>query len=187
MIVAIRGKRLMARQIFIGLLMLTEAVLLGAGPMEQPKAVPPRPDTMTIQILQGLLKEVVQDLKGESGQWRFTYAKVDMAILTSLAHDRMRIIAPVGPEADVTDQQRQRMLAANFHSALDARYATSNGMVYAAYLHPLSPLQRDEVLSALHQVAQLVKTFGTTYSSSDLSFGAPRPPNQPDRHKEPYY
>jgi hypothetical protein len=187
MIVAIQGKRLMARQIFIGLLILAGTTLLGAGPVEQPKAVPPRLDTMTIQILQGLLKEVAQDLKGESGQWRFTYGGIDMAILTSVAHDRMRIIAPVGPEADVTDQQRQRMLAANFHSALDARYATSNGMVYAAYLHPLSPLQRNEVLSALHQVAQLVKTFGTTYSSSDLSFGAPSPPPRSDQHKEPYY
>lgn len=68
-----------------------------------------------------------------------------------------------------------------------APYATSNGMVYSAYLHPLFRLQRDEVLSALQQVAQLVKTFGTTYSSSDLSFGSPSPPNQSDRHKEPYY
>lgn len=177
----------MARQIFIGLLILAGATLVGAGAVEQPKAVPPRSQPMTIQMLQGLLKDVVQDLKGESGQWRFTYGEVDMAILTSVAHDRMRIIAPVGPEADVTDQQRQRMLAANFHSALDARYATSNGMIYAAYLHPLSPLQRDEVFSALHQVAQLVKTFGTTYSSSGLSFGSPSPPPRSDQHKEPYY
>ncbi|MDR4470137.1 MAG: YbjN domain-containing protein [Nitrospira sp.] len=177
----------MARQIFIGLLILAGATLVGAGAVEQPKAVPPRSQPMTIQMLQGLLKDVVQDLKGESGQWRFTYGEVDMAILTSVAHDRMRIIAPVGPEADVTDQQRQRMLAANFHSALDARYAMSNGMIYAAYLHPLSPLQRDEVFSALHQVAQLVKTFGTTYSSSGLSFGSPGPPPRSDQHKEPYY
>ena len=176
----------MARLIFMGLLILAGAILLGEGPADQPTTVLPRSETMTIPLLQGLLKEVAQDLKGESGQWRFTYGGIDMAILTSVAHDRMRIIAPIGPETDVTDQQRQRMLAANFHSALDARYATSNGMVYAAYLHPLSPLQRDEVRSALHQVAQLVKTFGTTYSSSDLSFGAPRPPNQPDPHKEPY-
>ncbi|HBR51744.1 MAG TPA: hypothetical protein DEA71_16870 [Nitrospira sp.] len=177
----------MTRLIFIGLQILAGATLLCAGPVDQPKTIPPRSETMTIPLLQGLLKDVVQDLKGESGQWRFTYDGIDMAILTSVAHDRMRIIAPVGPEAEVTDQQRQRMLAANFHSALDARYATSNGIVYAAYLHPLSSLQQDEVRSALHQVAQLVKTFGTTYSSSDLSFGSPSPPPRSDQHKEPYY
>lgn len=177
----------MARQIFIGLLILAGTTLLGAGPVEQPKTVPPRSETMTIQMLQGLLKEVAQDLKGESGQWRFTYGGIDMAILTSVTHDRTRIIAPIGPDADLSAEQRQRMLEANFHSALDARYATSNGIVYAAYLHPLSSLRQDEVRSALQQVTQLVKTFGTTYSSNDLSFGSPSPPPRSDRHKEAYY
>lgn len=54
------------------------------------------------------------------------------------------------------------MLEANFHSALDVRYATSNGLVYAAYIHPLSLLRREEIHSALRHVAKLVKTFGTT-------------------------
>lgn len=86
-----------------------------------------------------------------------------MALLTSVPHDRMRIVAPIGPEAKLTDQQRKRMLDANFHSALDVRYATSKGLVYAAYIHPLSTLRREEVQSALRQVAELVKTFGSTY------------------------
>ena len=75
------------------------------------------------------------------------------------------------------------MLEANFHSALDGRYAISNGMVYAAYIHPLSPLRPEEVRSALRQVAELGKTFGTTYSSGELLFGVssqpgPQPPNK---------
>ncbi len=177
----------MTRRIIIGLLMLVGATLLGTGPVEQPKAVPHQSETMTLPILQALLNEVVPDLKGESGQWRFTYTGIEMALLTSVSHDRMRIIAPVEPEAELTDQQRKRMLEANFHSALDARYATSNGIVYAAYIHPLSPLRRDEVLSGIRQVAQLVKTFGTTYSSGELLFGSPNPPNKSDRQKDPYY
>lgn len=174
----------MTRQFTIGLLVLLGAILRGAGPEEQRKSVPTESETMTIRILQALINEVVQDLKGEPGQWRFTYAGVDMALLTSVAHDRMRIVAPVGPEAELTDQQRKRMLDANFHSALDARYASSNGMVYAAYIHPLSPLRREEVLSALRQVAQLVKTFGTTYSSGELSFGSPAPSPKSDQRWE---
>lgn len=56
-------------------------------------------------------------------------------------------------------------------------------MVYAAYIHPLSPLRPEEVQSAVRQVAELVKIFGATYSSGELLFGAlgqpgPQPPNK---------
>ncbi len=168
----------MSRQVMIELLALAGASLLGADPaypQERPSQAVP---AMTVGTLQGILKETVENLKGDSGQWRFTYADVEMALLISVPHDRMRIVAPIGSEAQLTDQQRKRMLEGNFHSALDVRYATSNGLVYAAYIHPLSPLRREEIQSALRQVAELVKTFGTTYSSGELSFGQPRQPDQ---------
>jgi hypothetical protein len=142
---------------------------------------------MTIQALQDILAVTVQELKEGDGQWRCSYADIEMALLTSVSHDRMRIVAPIGPEAELTDRQRKQMLDANFHSALDARYATSNGLVYAAYIHPLSPLRREQIQSALRQVAELVKTFGTTYSSGELSFGSPSPPLKSDRQEKPYY
>ncbi len=34
------------------------------------------------------------------------------------------------------------MMIANFHTALDARYAISDGVIYAAFIHPLSSLAR---------------------------------------------
>ncbi|NJL83304.1 MAG: hypothetical protein HC890_10765, partial [Chloroflexaceae bacterium] len=54
---------------------------------------------------------------------------------------------------------------------LDARYAVSNGVVFAAFVHPLSTLDERDFLSALRQVSQLVRNFGTSYSSGALSFG----------------
>lgn len=171
----------------IGLLVLAGLSLLGAGPAHSQERPSHAALAMTLRTLQGILKESVEDLKGESGQWRFTYADVEMAPLTSLPHDRMRIVAPIRPEAQLTDQHRKRMLDANFHSALDVRYATSNGLVYAAYIHPLSPLRREEIQSALRQAAELVKTFGTTYFSGELSFGSPSPPPKSQPQKEPYY
>ena len=65
------------------------------------------------------------------------------------------------------------MLIANYHSSLDARYAVSQGIVYSAFLHPLSTLADDQLASALRQVAALATTFGSTYSSGELMFGAP--------------
>lgn len=177
----------MTRQVMIGLLVLVGVGLLGAGPAHPQERPSQAASTMTLGTLQGNLKETVENLNGDNGQWRFAFGGVEMALLTSLPHDRMRIIAPIGSEAELTEQHRKRMLEANFHSALDARYATSHGMVYAAYIHPLSPLRREEVLSALRQVAQLLKTFGTTYSSGELSFGSPNPPSKSDRQIEPYY
>jgi hypothetical protein len=45
----------------------------------------------------------VQELKGDSGQWRCTFADVEIALLTSVAHDRMRITALIGSEAELTN------------------------------------------------------------------------------------
>ena len=101
-----------------------------------------------------------------------------MALLTSVEHNRMRIVSPVVKESRLTREQRRRILEANFHTALDARYATSQGTVYATFIHPLSQLTAAELRSAISQVANLVKTFGTTYSSGALEFSAPGLPSQ---------
>ena len=76
-------------------------------------------------------------------------------------------------ERRLTAEQRSLMLIANFHSALDARYATGRGVVYAAFLHPLSALTEAELHSALRQVAALARNFGTSCSSGELLYGAP--------------
>ena len=61
-------------------------------------------------------------------------------------------------------------MEANFHSALDARYAISDGILWAAFIHPLQELTKDQVISAISQVYSTVQTFGTYYSSGELSF-----------------
>ena len=59
---------------------------------------------------------------------------------------------------------------ANFHTALDARYAFNKGILYAAYIHPLSTLTKAQLESALEQTATLAATFGKEYSSGSLIF-----------------
>jgi hypothetical protein len=84
----------------------------------------------------------------------------------------MRIISPVVPISALTGEQLAAILNANFHSALDVRYGTSEGILYyAAFIHPLSPLTTVELNSAIRQVSSLVRTFGTTYSSGELRYG----------------
>lgn len=126
----------------------------------------------TIEQLEAILRAEASDVQVEQGQISFKYDGRTMLILSSAQHDRMRILAPIQKAAEITTEQRDNMLFANFHTALDGRYAVSNGIVFATFLHPLSSLQDRDFRSALSQVNQLVQNFGTTYSSGVLGFGA---------------
>ena len=128
-------------------------------------------EPMTLERLEDILRSEVGQLQTEQGQFQFEFEGRPMLILTNQEHNRMRIISPVTPEGQLTPEQRDAMLSANFHSALDARYAISNGTVFAAFLHPLSSLEENDLRSALRQVSQLVANFGSTYSSGGLQFG----------------
>lgn len=86
------------------------------------------------------------------------------------AANRMRIISAITDVDQLSGDQLFYALAANFHSALDARYAISDGLVYAAFIHPLSSLSVAELRSAISQVASAHRTFGATYSSGELFF-----------------
>ncbi|MEL6179829.1 MAG: hypothetical protein AAFS10_12795 [Myxococcota bacterium] len=130
---------------------------------------------MDMDRLDQLLRsEAVGPVNGDDGVWEFVHNGVRMACLANADHDRMRLIAPILPVEQLTIAQVAQMMEANFHTALDARYATSNGILYATYIHPLSPLTDQQVRSALHQVASLARTFGTSYTSGELEFG-PQP------------
>lgn len=128
-------------------------------------------NAVTLEELQGLLEEETEECEGEDGRWRFAYEGVALACMTDVRFDRMRIIAAIAEVDEVSEQLRDACLEANFHTALDARYATSDGVLYAAFIHPLSSLDDELARSALSQVATLVDTFGTTFSSGALIFG----------------
>ena len=112
------------------------------------------------------------------GMVLITYKDVEMQCLYDEHHDRMRIIATVSAVGDVTPEQFSKTMEANFHSALDARYAVNEGVLYAAFIHPLSSLTRTQIKNAMHQVATLKTTFGTHYTSSGLTFGGGGDPLQ---------
>lgn len=132
---------------------------------------------MTIERLETILRNEVRNIQGNTGRWQFTLEEQSMIVITDTTYNRMRIVAPIIPTNQLSPQQVQAMLVANFHSALDARYAVSNGTVVAVFVHPLSSLQTNDFRSGLLQVANLAKSFGTSYSSGGLGFlpnGQPR-------------
>ena len=64
-----------------------------------------------------------------------------------------------------------RLMQANFDSALDARYAVAQGRLWGVFIHPLSPLERDQFLSGIAQTINLARTYGQTYSGGANVFG----------------
>ena len=126
---------------------------------------------MTQDRLHDLILEVGSDVVIAENMVRFTYDGADLLCISDVSADRMRIISPIVELSEVDSEQLLIALAANFHTALDARYAISDGVIYAAYIHPLRPLSDEEVLSAVRQVARARNTFGTEYSSGELFFG----------------
>ncbi|ASC70589.1 hypothetical protein XM38_015290 [Halomicronema hongdechloris C2206] len=125
---------------------------------------------MTLERLEAILQDSVAGLQGEAGQWQFTLDQQSIVVLADEARDRMRIVTPIMPAQQLTPAQVRNVLVANFHTALDARYAVTDGTLVSVYVHPLSSLQADDLRSALQQVASLAANFGSTYSSDALIF-----------------
>lgn len=127
-------------------------------------------ELMDIERLDAILQEQVEDISTQPGQWRFSINEISIIVLADPNANRMRIFSPVMDAAELTPEQIQKMMLANFHTALDARYAIANGSVVTTFIHPLSSLQERDLLSALNQVSSLAATFGTSYTSGELLF-----------------
>ena len=97
----------------------------------------------------------------------------DIPVLVVMAPnaDRMRAMVPIASVEDVTPEEMNRMMQANFDTALDARYAVAQGRVWGIFIHPLGALERAEFLSGLAQTVNLARTYGTLYSGGAQVFG----------------
>ncbi|EDM79427.1 hypothetical protein PPSIR1_34912 [Plesiocystis pacifica SIR-1] len=128
---------------------------------------------MLLEALAELIARTCDDFQRSETHWQFVHGGIPMACLFDREHDRMRFVAPITELENLDEATKDAVLEANFHSALDARYGSSNGLLFAAFVHPLSSLDLDLAHSALSQVASLVHTFGTYYSSGHLEFLVP--------------
>lgn len=128
-------------------------------------------EQMDVTKLDAILQEqVAGEITGQPGQWQFSINEISIIVVADPNANRMRIFSPVMNAQELTADQIQKMMVANFHTALDARYAISNGVVVTTFIHPLSSLQERDLLSALNQVSSLAETFGTSYTSGEVLF-----------------
>ena len=136
-----------------------------------PLASGPRP--MDPVGLTSAIESLVGEARAEGNVVEFSFEGVPVLCIHDAVHDRMRLVVPIARLEGAPPALLEVLLTANFHTTLDARYAVSEGVVHAAYLHPLSTLTAAQLESAIRQVVALARNYGTTYSSDALTFGAP--------------
>ena len=129
------------------------------------------PDAMSQESLANHIEAIVGNAEISPNVVSFQYEGVSMACISDATHDRMRLVAPIAKLDSLQAAHLEILLVANFHTTLDARYAVSEGVIYAAFLHPLSTLTREQLESAIRQVSALSRNFGSSYSSDELIFG----------------
>ena len=127
--------------------------------------------SMNQESLEKIIKGMALSSIGKNGVVEFSYSNVKMYLISDIKHDRMRIISPVAEYEKLNRENLDAALESNFHKSLDARYAVSDGVLYAAYIHPLSELSEQQIKSAVQQVANLASSFGKEYTSGFLTYG----------------
>ncbi len=121
------------------------------------------------------MDEVIKalDAKAErtGNRWQFTFEERVMLVVTDTSAARMRIITPIALIEDLPEDAMQRLMQANFDTALDARYAVAQNLVWGVFLHPLDTLTIRDFASGIFQTHSVGETFGTTFSSGAVSYG----------------
>lgn len=138
---------------------------------------------MSVEHMDKIFKKESAEVEGEAGAWQMVYGGRLVFVLTDASNNRMRIFTPVVEEEKIKDGEIIKMLEANFHSALDAKYSLYEGFVISVFTHPLKELTSDQLVDAMQQVIILAETYGTTYSSTNLIFGGEQNEKQPKEKK----
>lgn len=109
-------------------------------------------------------------INGEEGYWQLYKDGHALISISDKANDRMRIIMPIVEIENIKMINLQEALEANFHTALDVKYAISDDIMWSIFVHPLKALSEEQVEDALKQVFYAALTFGGSYSSTNLVF-----------------
>jgi len=125
---------------------------------------------MSNDKLEEIYTSVSDSINGRSGGWQFFIKEVPMMCITDTNHNRMRIISPIADSNSLNEDLIRAALVANFHTALDVKYAVSDGVLWSVFIHPLKELTEHQVKDAVSQVYYANVNFGSTFTSTSLSF-----------------
>ncbi len=148
---------------------LIATVFLATSAVAQDTPAPEAP--MDLSRLAKIIQSLDPDATYQGTNFQLEVADVPVIIITDPTADRMRAMVPIRSANDMTPEEVMRVLQANFDSALDARYAVANGRLWAVFIHPLRPLEKDQFISAIGQTINVAKTYGSLYTGGAMQFG----------------
>jgi hypothetical protein len=169
----------MIRSLFLPQLRaLTIASMLFPFTLSAQEAMPPKGEAvapiegpMTLERLAGIVQALDAGVVARGPTLQFSIDDIPVMIIADAANDRMRAMVPIANAEGLTPDDLLRMMQANFDTALDARYAVANGRLWGVFIHPLSPLEKDQLISALVQTVNVARTYGESYSGGAQIFG----------------
>jgi len=124
-----------------------------------------------LDMIAAVIAQLDPDAKRQGNSWELTLDEVQLLVVTDTSAGRMRILTPIAPSQDLPQEALLRLMQANFDTALDARYAVGQNLVWGTFIHSLPSLNSRDFASGLLQTKSLRDTFGTTFSSGILSYG----------------
>ncbi len=125
---------------------------------------------MTAAKLYEIIEQEVDTVQTNGNQYRFLFNEAVLICVFDENANRMRIISPIVEREKIGEEELLNALVANFHSALDVKYALSDEILWSVYTHPLKELTEGQVVDAIQQVYAAALTFGSSYSSTNLVF-----------------
>ncbi len=171
-----RRLRILSLAILAGLFWATQApATFAQDTTDEPTETPqdteaPATVTAAAQLL-AIVTTIDEDAQLTANGATFIIDDVTVTLVFDVNADRMRLFSQVIPSDTLSSRTLQRVMQANFDTALDARYAIAQGVLWSTYMHRLTTLTQDDFVSGLAQTVTLVKTYGTTFSSGAMSFG----------------
>ena len=139
----------------------------GDTPAPEPLTEPP----MTLERLATIILNIDEAAQLRGAAIEFTIQDIPVIVVADPRADRMRAMVPIRSSDGLEPEELMRLMQANFDSALDARYAVARGRLWGVFIHPPSPLEQDQFLSALAQTVNVARTYGQTYSGGAQVFG----------------
>lgn len=152
------------------LLPLTALAQDTEGTESQPDAQVAEP-AMTLKRLFDIAQALDQDATVQGNLVQLTIADVPVLVVADPRADRMRAMVPIRAAEGLEPEELMRLMQANFDTALDARYAVARGRLWGVFIHPLSPLEKDQLLSGLAQTVGVALTYGSSYSGGAVHYG----------------
>ncbi len=151
---------------------MLRALCLSASLLAAPALAQDAEPHMTVTRMTEIVQALDEEARIAGNSMELVIDDVPVLIVFDVLANRMRAMVPIASAESLADEELQRLMQANFDSALDARYAIARGRLWGVFIHPFRELERDQLISGIAQTVNVAQTYGGLYTSGAAQFGA---------------